>query len=190
MPEDMPHEMTLLECEEAMEKAVNHLVRTFRTIRTGRATPALVENIRVQAYGSEMQLKQAANISVPEARMMVIKPFDPSIIGAIEKAILSSDLGVTPQNDGKLIRLVFPPLDENRRKQLATQVKNGGEEAKIAIRNARRDCNKELDKLQKSKDLTEDDCKAIKADVDEMTKKYEKKVDEEVEKKDEEIMEI
>lgn len=186
----MPHEMAMLECEEAMGKAISHLVHSFRTIRTGRATPALVENIRVEAYGSDMPLKQCGNISIPEARMLVIKPFDVGTINAIEKAILASGLGVTPQSDGKLIRLNFPALTEDRRKQLANQVKNNGEDAKITIRNARRDCNKELDKLQKDKVLTEDNCKRIKEEINEMTKKYEKLVDSEISKKTSEVMEI
>ncbi len=190
MADDGSHEMVMLETEEAMEKAVSHLQRSFRTIRTGRATPALVENITVQAYGSEMQMKQCGNISIPEARLLVIKPFDPGILGDIEKAILASDLGVTPQGDGKVIRLQFPPLTEDRRKQLAGQVRDQGEEAKVAIRNARRDANKELEKLQKSKAITEDDLKALKEDVNELTKTFEKKVDEEAEKKSAEIMEI
>jgi ribosome recycling factor len=190
MPDDQAYEMVMLETEEGMEKAVGHMTRSFRAIRTGRATPALVENLKVQAYGSEMSMKQCGNISVPEARMIVIKPFDPSIIKEIEKAILASELGVTPQGDGKVIRLQFPPLTEDRRKQLATQVRNMGEEAKVTIRNARRDGNRELEKLQKDKSLTEDDLKRLKEDVNEMTKKYERRVDEEVEKKNEEIMEI
>ncbi|MHC4883696.1 MAG: ribosome recycling factor [Planctomycetota bacterium] len=173
-----------------MEKAVSHLIKSFRSVRTGRATPSLVENLKVEAYGSEMPLKQCGNISVPEARMLVVKPFDVGIIGGIEKALLASDLGVTPQSDGKLVRLQFPALTEDRRKQLATQVKNNGEEAKVAIRNARRDCNKELDKLQKDKAITEDDSKRLKEEVNETTKKYEKQVDTEVSKKTEEIMEI
>lgn len=186
----MSHEMAMLEVEEAMEKAVAHLSKSFRTIRTGRATPALVENLKVEAYGTEMPLKQCGNISVPEARMLVIKPFDVSVIGNIEKAIQSSDLGVTPQGDGKIIRLQFPPLNEDRRKQLATQVKNQGEDAKVTIRNARRDGNKELEKLQKDKAITEDDLKKLKEEINDLTKKYESKVDEEVGKKNEEIMEI
>ncbi|MFH0911681.1 MAG: ribosome recycling factor [Planctomycetota bacterium] len=190
MSEDNPQDLVMLEAEEAMEKAVAHLARAFRTIRTGRATPALVENIRVKAYQSEMIMKQCGNISVPEARMLVIKPFDPSILGEIEKAILASDLGVTPLNDGKLIRLQFPPLTEERRKLLAAQVKNQGEEGKVAIRNARRDGIKELERLEKNKALTEDDLKRLKEETTDLTKKYEKKVDDEVAKKTVEIMEI
>ena len=186
----MSHELVMLEAEESMEKAVSHLVRNYRTIRTGRATPALVENLRVTAYGGEMSMKQCGNISVPEARQLAIKPFDPSILGEIEKAILASELGVTPQSDGKIVRLQFPPLTEDRRKQLATQVRTHGEEAKIAVRNARRDANKDLEKLQKDKEITEDDLKSLKEDVNDLTKRFEKRIDEEVEKKTAEIMEI
>ncbi len=186
----MSADETMLEVEDAMEKSVTHLQKEFRLIRTGRATPALVENIKVQAYGSEMVMKQCGTISVPEARQLMIKPFDPNILKDIEKAILASELGVTPQNDGKLLRLTFPPLTEERRKQLAQEVKAKGEEAKISIRNARRDGIKEMEALKKSKDITEDDLKKLKDDVQELVKKFEKQVDEEVEKKSTEIMEI
>jgi ribosome recycling factor len=190
MPGDDSYELVMLEAEEAMEKAVAHLAGAFRTIRTGRATPALVEHIHVKAYGSEMVMKQCGNISVPEARLLVIKPFDPSILGDIEKAILGSDLGVKPMNDGKVIRLQFPPLNEERRKQLAGQVKSQGEEGKVATRNARRDGIKELERMEKDKTITEDELKRLKERMTELTKQYEKKVDEVVAKKTAEIMEI
>ncbi len=181
---------TMLQMEEAMEKALSHMKKEFRLVRTGRATPALVENVQVSAYGAQMPLKQCGTISVPEARQLMVKPFDPSILKEIEKALLSSDLGVTPQNDGKLIRLAFPPLTEERRKKLAQEVKSKGEDAKVAMRNARRDAIKELEGLQKQKALTEDDLKSLKDDVQESLKDYEKKVDEEAERKTAEIMEI
>jgi ribosome recycling factor len=180
----------MLEIEEGMEKALAHLTREYRMIRTGRATPALVENIKVHAYGTDMTLKQCGTISVPEARQLMIKPFDPNIIKDIEKALLASELGVTPQNDGKLLRLVFPPLTEERRKQLAQEVKSKGEDAKVVVRNVRRDGLKQLEGLKKSKDITEDDLKRFKDDVQELVKQYEGKADEEVEKKTKEIMEI
>lgn len=186
----MSAEEVLLNVEEAMEKAVSHLGREFRVIRTGRAVPALIENIPVQAYGSQMAMKQCGTISVPEARQLLVKPFDPSILKEIEKALLASDLGVTPQSDGKVLRLTFPPLTEDRRKKLAQDVKAKGEEAKVSIRNARRDANKELDTLQKDKAITEDDCKKLKDDVQDLLKQYEGKVDAEVKRKTEEIMEI
>ena len=155
-----------------MEKAVSHLSKEFRLIRTGRAAPVLVEGIMVAAYGSNMPMKQCGTISVPEARQLLIKPFDQSLLKEIEKAIIGSDLGVTPQNDGKVIRITFPPLTEDRRKKLATEVKAKGEDAKVSMRNVRRDGIKDIEKLQ------------------ETLKAYEKKVDEEVAKKTAEIMEI
>lgn len=176
--------------EQGMEKALSHLQKEFRLTRTGRATPALVENIRVNAYGAEMPLKQCATISIPEARQLMLKPFDLGLLKEVEKALLASDLGVTPQNDGKLIRLTFPPLTEERRKKLAQDVKTKGEEAKVIIRNARRDGIKSLDDLEKKKTLSEDDHKKLKDDVQNLVKNYEKKVDAEVEKKTKEIMEI
>ena len=176
--------------EQGMEKALSHLQKEFRLTRTGRATPALVENVKVNAYGAEMPLKQCATISVPEARQLMLKPFDLGLLKEIEKALLASDLGVTPQNDGKLIRLAFPPLTEERRKKLAQDVKTKGEDAKIIIRNARRDGLKSLDDLEKKKAISEDDHKKLKDDVQNLVKNYEKKVDAEVEKKTKEIMEI
>lgn len=173
-----------------MEKALSHLQKEFRLTRTGRATPALVEGVRVNAYGAEMPLKQCATISVPEARQLMLKPYDLGLLKEIEKALLASDLGVTPQNDGKIIRLTFPPLTEERRKKLAQTVKGQGEDAKVVIRNARRDGLKGLEDLEKKKELSEDDLKRLKDDVQNMVRDYEKKVDQEVDKKSKEIMEI
>ena len=187
----MTVDQVMSKIKEGMEKAMAHLQKEFRLVRTGRATPALVENIRVPAYGSEMSLKQCGTISVPEARQILIKPFDPAILKEMEKAILASDLGVTPQNDGKVLRLIFPPLTEERRKKLAQEVKAKGEDAKVAIRNARRDGVKELEDMQKQKKLiSEDDLKKAKDKVQDLVKAYEKRVDEEVDKKSKEIMEI
>ncbi|MCD8350191.1 MAG: ribosome recycling factor [Planctomycetaceae bacterium] len=176
--------------KDNMEKALSHLQKEFRLTRTGRATPALVEGVRVNAYGAEMPLKQCATISVPEARQLMLKPFDLGLLKEIEKALLASDLGVTPQNDGKIIRLTFPPLTEERRKKLAQSVKAQGEEAKVVIRNARRDGIKGLEDLQKKKEISEDDLKVTKDDVQKMLKDYEKQIDGEVDKKSKEIMEI
>ncbi len=175
---------------ESMEKSIAHLQKEFRLTRTGRATPALVENVRVNAYGAEMPLKQCATISVPEARQLMLKPFDLGLLKEIEKALLASDLGVTPQNDGKIIRLTFPALTEERRKKLAQSIKSQGEEAKVVIRNVRRDGLKELEGLEKKKEFSEDDLKKLKDDVQNLVKEYEKKVDAEVDKKSKEIMEI
>lgn len=186
----MSADEAMMNAEENMEKAATHLEKEFRLIRTGRATPSLVENIKVHAYGSEMVMKQCGTISVPEARQLMIKPFDPGILKDIEKAILASELGVTPQNDGKLLRLTFPPLNEQRRKQLAGDVKSKGEDAKVTVRNARRDGLKDLEQLKKDKVVTEDELKGLKDDIQNLVKKYEKKVDDAVEAKTKEIMEI
>ena len=186
----MPIDSVMAEVKDNMEKALAHLQKEFRLTRTGRATPALVEGVRVNAYGAEMPLKQCATISVPEARQLMLKPFDLGLLKEIEKALLASDLGVTPQNDGKIIRLTFPPLTEERRKKLAQSVKSQGEEAKVVIRNARRDGIKALEDAEKKKEISEDDLKKQKDNVQDMVKDYEKKVDQEVEKKSKEIMEI
>ncbi len=176
--------------KDGMEKAVLHLQKEFRHVRTGRASPVLVENISVAAYGAQMPLKQCGTISVPEARQLLIKPFDASLLKEIEKAVLASDLGVNPQNDGKVIRLTFPPLTGDRRKKLAQEVKAKGEEAKVSIRNARRDAIKALEELEKDAKISEDELKRRKDEVQAQVKDAEKKVDAEVEKKTAEIMEI
>jgi ribosome recycling factor len=186
----MSTDEVMLEIEEGMEKALSHLKKEYRLIRTGRATPALVEHLKVTAYGSEMEMRQVATISVPEARQLVLKPFDPGILKDIEKAVLASELGVTPQNDGKLLRLQFPALTEERRKKLAQEVKAKGEDAKVGPRAARRDGLKALEGLQKDKTITEDDLASLKDDVQDLARKYEKNVDKAVEEKTAEIMEI
>ncbi len=186
----MPVDSVMASIKDNMEKALSHLQKEFRLTRTGRATPALVEGVRVNAYGAEVPLKQCATISVPEARQLMLKPFDLGLLKEIEKALLGSDLGVTPQNDGKIIRLTFPPLTEERRKKLAQTVKSQGEEAKVVIRNARRDGIKAIEDLEKKKEISEDDLKKSKDNVQDLVKEYEKKVDQEVDKKSKEIMEI
>jgi ribosome recycling factor len=186
----MPVNAIMNSTRESMEKAISHLQKDFRLTRTGRATPALVENVRVNAYGAEMPLKQCATISVPEARQLMLKPFDLGLLKEIEKALLASELGVTPQNDGKIIRLTFPALTEERRKKLAQEVKSKGEEAKVVVRNTRRDNLKALEDLEKKKEISEDDLKKQKDNIQNLVKEYEKKIDEEVDKKSKEIMEI
>ncbi|MCC8167038.1 MAG: ribosome recycling factor [Planctomycetes bacterium] len=186
----MPVDVAMKNLRDSMQKSLEHLQKDFRLTRTGRATPALVEGVKVNAYGAEMPLKQCANISVPEARQLVLKPFDLGLLKEIEKALLASDLGVTPQNDGKLIRLTFPPLTEERRKKLAQDVKAKGEDAKVVIRNARRDGIKTLEGMEKKKEISEDDLKKQKDVVQDILKEFEKKIDEEVDKKSKEIMEI
>lgn len=177
----------LLGAEESMEKAVEHLVHTFRGIRTGRASPGLVENVRVDYYGSPTPLQHMAAVSVPEPRLIMIKPFDQSAVTEVVKALQKSELGITPQSDGKIIRLVLPPLSEERRKQLGVMVRDKAEEARIAIRNVRRDANKESDGEDA---LTDDQRTQLRDEIDKLTKDYEAKVNSALEKKTKEITEV
>jgi ribosome recycling factor len=185
---DMPVDDIVLEAEEQMEKAVNYIRAEMRTIRTGRASSALVEHLKVSAYETEMSLRELANITTPEANMLAIKPFDPGTMKAIEKALLTSDLGLTPASDGKIMRLTFPPLSGERRKQLTTQVKQLGEQAKVGIRSARRDANKKIDQEKKDSSISEDEAESAKDEIQELTKKYEGLVDQAIEAKNKEIM--
>ncbi|MBI4712756.1 MAG: ribosome recycling factor [Planctomycetes bacterium] len=178
------------DAEEKMAKSIEVMSTEFRGIRSGRATPALVDNIKVEYYGSPTPLKQLAAISVPEARLIVIKPYDPTLLGAIEKSIQKSDIGINPANDGKLIRLSIPPLSEERRKQLSKMVKDISEKAKVSVRNIRRDILKVVEDEEKKKTLTEDDKFKLKDDVQKLTEKYEKQVEEHLGKKTKEIMEV
>ncbi|MBT5737948.1 MAG: ribosome recycling factor [Planctomycetes bacterium] len=183
-------EEVILDAEERMSKALDHLREEMRGMRTGRAHPGLVESIRVDYYGTPTPLKQLANISVPEPDQLVIKPFDVSAMSDIEKGIQSSDLGITPQNDGKLIRLRVPPLSEERRKQMVSRAKEVAEESKISMRNIRRDANKHIDTSKKDGDLSEDDQSRFKDQVQEVLKTVEKQVDADLKRKTEELMEI
>lgn len=186
----MPKDDIILEAEEKMEKAAQVLDSSLRTIRSGRASRGLVEHVKVNYYGQQSPLNQIANIGVPEPQLIVIRPFDPSALGEIEKAILRADIGINPQNDGKLIRLAVPPLSEDRRKQLATQVKHMGEEAKVALRNIRRDANKTIDREEDESIITEDDAHRGKEDILELIHEYENKVDEMIKSKSDEIMTV
>ncbi|NLD42826.1 MAG: ribosome recycling factor [Chloroflexi bacterium] len=181
---------TLLNAEEHMEKSVASLRSDLLSIRTGRASPALVENIPVSAYGGILPLNQAATIAAPEPRLLTIRPWDASIIGAIEKAILKSDLGLTPHNDGKIIRLGIPPLTDERRRDLARVVSRRAEEARVAVRNVRRDALKELGDLQKAGDISEDEFFRAKDDLQKLTDQYIQNVDRVGEAKQAEIMEV
>ncbi len=176
--------------EDRMKKAIDSMRKDFLAIRTGRATPAVLEPIRISAYGQEMPIKQLATVSVPEPRSIVIQPWDKSVLGDIEKAIQKSDLGINPTNDGKLLRLAFPPLTEERRKELVKQVKKRGEEGKIAIRNVRRDAMEMLKLMEKDGDISEDDEKRGQKEFEDLTKKIIEDVDKIVEAKEKEIMEI
>jgi len=180
----------LLDTEERMEKAANVFSESLRAVRSGRAGAGLVEYIRVNYYGSQTPLRQIASIATPDPNLLVIRPYDPSALKDIERAIQQSELGINPQNDGKLIRLVMPTLSEERRRQLVAQVKDMAEDARVAIRNIRRDANKSLDKEQKNSEISEDDSKRAKDDVQELTHEYEAKVNEQLEKKSAEIMQL
>ena len=186
----MPIDDILLDCEMHMEKAIDHLQNELRGIRTGRASPALVEHIKVDYYGSPTDLRSIAAISVPEATQILIKPFSPGDLRAIEKAINDSKIGLTPHSDGKQLRLVLPSLSQERRQQLAGQCKQMAETAKVAIRNARRDANKVLETEEKGGVVAEDDAAHGKEQSQELTKSYETKVDELIEKKRAEIMQV
>ena len=186
----MPVDDILLDGEEHMEKALEHLRHELRSVRTGRASPALVENVKVDYYGTPTDLRAIASITVPEATQILIKPFSPQDLKSIEKAINDSKLGLTPHSDGKQLRLILPPLSQERRQQLAGQCKHFAEEAKVRIRNARRDANKIADTEQKGGVLTEDEANNTKEQIQELTKNYEAKVDELIEHKRKEIMAV
>lgn len=169
----MPTDDILLDCEERMEKAIANLKNQLVGIRTGRANPGLVDSLRVEVYGSPTPIKQLASVGAPEPTQIVIRPYDVGTIKDIEKAIIASGLGFNPQSDGRLIRINIPPLSTDVRKKMVARIKELTEEAKVAIRNIRRDANKAADQEEKDKVLTEDDCKSVKEEVQELTKKYE-----------------
>jgi ribosome recycling factor len=185
----MPYDDIVLEAEDKMEKAIEVMVGEFRGVRTGRASPGLVDGVRVDYYGAPTPLKGLASITIPEPRMIMIKPFDAGAIGDIEKAIQKSDLGINPQSDGKIIRLVIPPLSDERRKQMSKLVKEVGEKAKVSIRNIRRDANQVAETEEKDKTISEDEKKRTRDEVDRLTKEYEAKVQDLVDKKTKEVME-
>ncbi|KIH76591.1 ribosome recycling factor [Geoalkalibacter ferrihydriticus] len=173
-----------------MDRAIDALKKEFTKVRTGRASTALLDDIRVDYYGTPTPLNQVGSLTVPEPRMITIQPWEKNLISEIEKAIQKSDLGLNPSSDGQLVRIAFPPLTEERRKEMVKLTKRMGEEAKIAIRNARRDANEALKKLEKGKEISEDDLKRGEKDVQDFTDQYVKKVDEMVSSKEAEIMEI
>jgi len=189
---DLDPDTVLLECDESMDKALEYLKHELRGVRTGRASVGLVEHVKVDAYGSSQDLRNLAALSAPDAAQILIKPFDPGTVNAIVKAIEVADLGLNPQSDGKAVRVPVPPLSGERRKQLAGQVKSMGENAKVAVRNARRDANKHLDQLSrdKSQGYSEDEIKSAKDDIQEKTKKHEEMIDQLVKAKAEEILEV
>lgn len=176
--------------EEKMARAVANARSEFAKVRTGRANASLVEKLPVEAYGEMMPLQQLAGFSVPEARMLIVSPFDKENMGAIEKAIQNSDLGLNPSNDGQVLRLVFPQLTQDRRKELVRRVRNMGEDGKIAMRNVRRDGRKELDSLEKDGDLSEDDLRRATEHLDALIRKNEALIDEALAEKEQELLEV
>src|SRR5258708_5755474 len=174
----MTHEEILFDGEERMEKAVNVLKDELRGLRTGRATPALVDHLRVEYYGSPTPLKQLAQISTPDPQQIVIRPFDQSCLKDIQKAIRPNDLGMAPHNEGKMIRFTVPPMSGEQRQKMVGRIKKSAEEAKVACRNIRRDANKQFDQAEKAKEMTEDERDKGKEEVQSLLKKYEDKVTE------------
>ena len=176
--------------DSKMEKTLDVLLDEFGSIRAGRANPHVLDRIKVDYYGTPTPIQQVGNINVPEARMIVIQPWEKSLLKSIEKAILTSDLGINPTNDGSVIRLVFPELTEERRKDLAKDVKKKGEAAKVAVRNIRRDANESLKKMEKNGDISEDDLKDGNDKIQKLTDKMIDKIDKAVETKTKEIMTV
>lgn len=176
--------------EGKMEKTLDVLLDEFGSIRAGRANPHVLDRIKVDYYGTPTPIQQVGNINVPEARMIVIQPWEKSLLKSIEKAILTSDLGINPTNDGSVIRLVFPELTEERRKDLAKDVKKKGEAAKVAVRNIRRDANESLKKMEKNGDISEDDLKDGNDKIQKLTDKMIDKIDKAVETKTKETMTV
>src|ERR1700752_2144649 len=185
----MTAEEILFDAEERMEKAVSLYRDELRGLRPGRASPALVDMLRVEYYGSPTPLKQLAQINTPDPQQIVIRPFDQSVLKEIEKAIRSSDLGMAPNNDGKMIRLQVPPMSGEQRQKMVARIKKSAEEAKVAIRNIRRDANKHFDQAQKDKEMTEDERDQGKEEVQTLLKKFEEKIGEMADKKSKEVME-
>lgn len=176
--------------EEKMESALKHLNKELASIRAGRANPAILDKVTVDYYGTPTPINQIAAVSVAEARVLAISPWDTSLMGAIERAILTSDIGINPTNDGRVMRLVFPAPTEERRRQLVKDAMHLGEEAKVAVRNIRRDAIDKSKAMKKAGELTEDDLKSMETDVQKLTDKYTKEIDKICEAKNKEIMEI
>ena len=176
--------------EEKMTKSYDAMIREFTAIRAGRANPHVLDKLKVDYYGTPTPIQQVGNISVPEPRMLQIQPWEKSLIKAIGKAILTSDLGITPSNDGTVIRLVFPELTEERRKDLVKDIKKKGEAAKVAIRNIRRDANEVFKKQNKANEISEDDMKDLETKTQKMTDKYIADIDKAVDEKSKEIMTV
>ncbi|KAI3805996.1 hypothetical protein L1987_21884 [Smallanthus sonchifolius] len=190
--EEIEAEKTLIEknAKERMEKAIDSMLSSFNSIRTGRSNPAMLDKIEVEYYGSPVNLKTIAQISTPDSSSLLVQPYDKSNLKAIEKAIVNSDLGVTPSNDGEVIRLSLPQLTSERRKELSKIVAKQAEEGKVAIRNIRRDAIKSYDKLEKEKKLSEDNIKDLSADLQKVTDEYMKKIDSIFKQKEKELLTV
>jgi ribosome recycling factor len=180
----------LSEAEDKMHKAVNVTREEFAVIRTGRASPKLIERLLVDYYGSKTPLEQLAGISVPEARLLVISPYDRNAMSAIEKAILSSDLGITPSNDGQVIRLAFPSLTQDRRKELIRHMKERAEAGRVSVRNVRRHTKDELEHLERDGELSEDDLKRVEKELQKLTDRFTHEIDELASHKEQELLEV
>ncbi len=183
-------EETLLDAIDKMEKAVEHVQSLFTTVRTGRASPALVEKMMVDYYGSMVPVQQLAGFQVPEARQLIIKPHDRASLGAIEKAIRDSDLGVSPSNDGVIIRLNFPPLTEERRKEYVKIVKNMAEDGRVAVRNIRRDARKHLDAAEKAAEISANELERAEKEVERITHEHVEMIDKAFGRKEQELLEV
>ena len=176
--------------DEKMSKSVDALVAEYSSIRAGRANPHILDKLKVDYYGTPTPFQQVANISVPEARMLQIQPWEASLIKEIEKAILNSDLGLVPNNDGKVVRIIFPELTEDRRKELVKDIKKKAENAKVAVRNIRRDANDAFKKQSKANEISEDEAKQLEAEIQKLTDKYVAEIDDTMESKSKEIMTV
>ncbi len=179
----------LLDVEDRMDKAIRKLKADLAGIRTGRANPGLVDSLRVEVYGSPTPIKQIAAVAAPEPNQIVIRPYDPGTLKDIEKAIQVSDLGFNPQNDGRVIRLNVPPLSTEMRRKMVARVKELAEETKVALRNIRRDGNRDADQAEKSKELSEDDCASIKDQIQDLIKQYEAQANDLAKAREQEVME-
>ena len=183
-------DQVLRDAEERMRKAVSVNVEDLSSIRSGRASPSLLQRIQVDYYGTKVPINQLANVSVPEPRLLVIAPYDPNSISAIEKAILASDLGITPNNDGQVVRLAFPQLTEDRRKELIKVAHGRAEEGRVAVRNVRRHAKQELEKMKKDGALSQDEERAAESELQKLTDKHVGEVDSNLERKEQELSEV
>ena len=180
----------LKEVSAHMDKSVEAIRNEFATVRTGKASPALLDLIKIEAYGQQMPLNQMATVGAPEPRLIVIQPYDPSQLGAIEKAVMASDLGLVPNNDGKIIRIPIPPLTEERRKELVRLTHKIAEEGRVAIRNIRHEANKRIHQRQKDGDISEDDMHRRLKEIQDLTDKHILSIDQMLERKEQEVMEV